>query len=297
MLLIPMLFFRMLAFLVGVQIIWHTLKSAVVTFVLPRGSRHWITTTLFIGVRRLFDWRMRHMRTYLERDRVMALYAPIALLLLVPGWMTLIMIGFAFLYWATGMNGLNRDFLLSGSSLLTLGFAASDTPFQTLLVFTEATIGLILIALLIAYLPTMYSAFSRRELAVNQLAVRAGTPPSAVELIMRSHRIGGLNNMFDFWEQWETWFAEVQESHSSLAPLVFFRSQDPYQSWITAAGAVLDSAALITSVVDVPRLAHIAFQEDAAIREIRSAQPRHSLEGLQIGQGWEGGHRVNPAVR
>ncbi|MFN8492803.1 MAG: hypothetical protein U0350_34690 [Caldilineaceae bacterium] len=250
-----MLLMRIPVFLVGLIIIWHTIESAVVTFVLPRNSRHWITTTLFLIVRRFFDFRTRRMRTYLERDRIMALYAPVSLLLLVPAWMALLMIGFACLYWATGMNGIDRDFLLSGSSLLTLGFAASDTPFQTLLVFSEALSGLILIALLISYLPTMYSAFSRREVAVSQLAVRAGTPPSAVEFIVRTSRIGGLHNMHDFWVQWETWFAEVAESHTSLAALVFFRSPDPQQSWITAAGAVLDTAALLTAAVDVPRMA------------------------------------------
>ena len=99
----------------------------------------------------------------------------------------------------------------------------------------------------------MYSAFSRRELAVNQLAVRAGTPPSAVEFIVRAYHIGGLGNMREFWVNWEIWFAEVEESHTSLAALVFFRSPEPRQSWVTAAGAVLDTASLLSAVVDVPR--------------------------------------------
>ncbi len=248
-----MLIVRIIAFLIGIQIIWHTIKSAVVTFVLPRSSRHWITMTLFRTTRRLFDLRLRRAHTYIERDRIMALYAPVSLLLLVPAWMALTLIGYACLYWAIGINSISRDFLVSGSSLLTLGFAVVDTPLQTLFAFTEATIGLILIAVLIAYLPTMYSAFSRRELAVNQLAVRAGTPPSAVEFILLAHRIGALSNMHNFWANWEIWFAEVEESHTSLAALVFFRSPEPQQSWVTAAGAVLDAASLLSAVVDVPR--------------------------------------------
>jgi hypothetical protein len=114
---------------------------------------------------------------------------------------------------------------------------------------------LILVAILIAYLPTIYGAFSKREVAVNQLAVRAGTPPSAAEFVLRAHRIGGLASMTAFWAQWETWFAEVEETHTSLAALVFFRSPLPEQSWVTAAGAVLDTAALIASTVDQPRQA------------------------------------------
>ncbi len=112
--------------------------------------------------------------------------------------------------------------------------------------------GLILVALLIAYLPAMYSAFSRREQAVNLLEVRAGTPPSAVEMLKRYQRIHGLDKLGDYWRTWESWFADVEESHTTLAALAFFRSPRPEISWITAAGAVLDAAALTLSAVDVP---------------------------------------------
>jgi hypothetical protein len=123
---------------------------------------------------------------------------------------------------------------------------------QTLLAFSEATVGLILIALLIAYLPTIYSAFQRREAAVNLLEVRAGKPPSAVEMIERYHRIHGLDRLDEQWQAWEAWFADIEESHTALAALVFFRSPRPDHSWITAAGAVLDAAALSLSSLDIP---------------------------------------------
>ena len=91
-------------------------------------------------------------------------------------------------------------------------------------------IGLILVALLIAYLPTMYSAFSRREQAVNMLEVRAGSPPSASEMLMRFNRIHGLDKLADYWKIWEAWFADVEESHTTLPALVFFRSPRPENS-------------------------------------------------------------------
>jgi hypothetical protein len=109
-----------------------------------------------------------------------------------------------------------------------------------------------MIALLIAYLPTIYSAFQRREAAVNLLEVRAGKPPSAVEMIERFHRNHGLDRLAEQWQAWEAWFADIEESHTSLAALVFFRSPRPDHSWITAAGAVLDAAALTLSSVDIP---------------------------------------------
>jgi hypothetical protein len=156
------------------------------------------------------------------------------------------------MYWALGIETWGRAFVLSGSSILTLGFATADTLPQTVLAFTEATAGLILVAMLIAYLPTMYAAFSERETAVTMLESSAGSPPSAVELILRLHRNDGLGKLTSFWERWEFWFAQLDENHTSLAALVFFRSPQPDQSWVTAAGAVLDAASLSLSTLDIP---------------------------------------------
>src|SRR5581483_5648747 len=105
---------------------------------------------------------------------------------------------------------------------------------------------------LIAYLPTMYSAWSRREEAVALLEVRAGRPPSAPELIIRLKRIGGMDQLGTLWDDWEVWFANIDETHTSLAALSFFRSPTAHRSWITAAGAVLDAAAIVNSVVEIP---------------------------------------------
>jgi hypothetical protein len=99
----------------------------------------------------------------------------------------------------------------------------------------------------------MYTAFSKREAAVQMLEVRAGAPPSAVTMIQRFHRIQGLERLSEQWQMWEVWFTEVEESHTSFSPLVFFRSPRPDQSWVTAAGAVLDAAALTASTLDLPR--------------------------------------------
>jgi hypothetical protein len=113
--------------------------------------------------------------------------------------------------------------------------------------------------LLIAYLPTIYSAFTRRETQVQLLEVRAGTPPSPWELIARSHRNGELNQLRDFWGDWQVWFAELEESHTSLAALAFFRSPRPEHSWVTAAGVVLDAASLMLSTIDIRREPRAAF--------------------------------------
>jgi hypothetical protein len=99
----------------------------------------------------------------------------------------------------------------------------------------------------------MYGAFSRRESSVTLLEVRAGSPPSAVEMLTRAYRIRGLEALNSLWDEWEKWFAEIEESHTSLSALVFFRSVKPERSWVTASGTVLDAAALYVSTLDMPR--------------------------------------------
>jgi hypothetical protein len=243
---------QVLVFILGLVLVIGTFFSALSTFVLPRAARSRLNRVVFASLRRVFNLFLHFTKSYEQRDAIMAYYAPVGLMLLVPTWYILIALGYSGMYWALGVPGWQMDFRLSGSSLLTLGFVSSETFWVNALVFSEATLGLMLVALLIAYLPTMYSAFSRREQAVNLLEVRAGSPPSAVEMIQRFYRIHGLERLNDYWPVWEAWFADVEESHSVLPALVFFRSPRPQNSWVVAAGAVLDGAALTLAAVDIP---------------------------------------------
>jgi hypothetical protein len=244
---------NILAFLLGLFIVGATLFSAIRTFVLPRGDNNALTRLVFFTMFRVFNLRLKKLNTYEDRDRIMALFAPITLLALPVFWLILIIIGYTFMFWAIGVQNLYEAFKVSGSSLFTLGFFTIDTFAASILTFTEATIGLGIIALLLAYLPTMYAAFSRRETLVTLLEVRADSPPSAITMINRAQGIRGLDYLNELWDDWEIWFAEIDESHTSLAPINFFRSPQPNRSWVTAAGAILDAAALMSSAVDVPR--------------------------------------------
>ncbi|MCP5094711.1 MAG: hypothetical protein GY943_04075 [Chloroflexi bacterium] len=249
---------RILAGLMGLFIVGGTLISAIKTFILPRGINVWLTAVIFRTISFFFQIRVKN-ATYDKRDRVMALFAPITLFIMPIVFLGLVLIGYMFLFWAMGMTSIYEMFRLSGSSLLTLGYASVDEPLFKLLEFSEATIGLILVALLIAYLPTMYAAFSSREANVALLEGYAGSPPSVLQFIARSHRTGELGNLREVWLSWQRWFAELEESHTSLAPLSYFRSPNPDRSWVTAAGVVLDTAAFILTAVDVPYEPRAAF--------------------------------------
>lgn len=246
------LIIRILVFLAGSLTILLTLSSAISAFVLPRAARSQLNRIVFGLLRRALNFILHFVKTYPRRDAVMAYYAPVGLMLLLPTWYLLILAGYAAIYWSLGMGDLFAVFRLSGSSLFTLGFDISKTPAATVFAFSEAMIGLMLVGLLVAYLPTMYAAFARREQAVNLLEVRAGSPPSALEMLLRVHRNQGLDELSDYWKQWEAWFADIEESHTTLPALVFFRSPQAQNSWITAAGTVLDSAAITLSAVEIP---------------------------------------------
>jgi hypothetical protein len=259
-----MVILRILVFLAGLGLVIWTLRSAVQTFVLPRSIQDSLSTTVFTVVQRFFRLMLwiRRAWSYEQRDRVMAFHAPVSLLILPAVWLVCVLVGFMCMYRALGVSGWWSAFQLSGSSLLTLGFSSVNLPFTAILEFSEAAIGLMLVALLIAYLPTMYSAFSRREAAVAMLEVRAGSPPSAYEMLARFHRLQRLDKLTEVWADWEIWFAEIEENHTSLAALTFFRSPQPERSWVTAAGAVLDTASLVAAALDQKR----DFQAEICIR-------------------------------
>ncbi len=266
------------SFVIGISIVASTFLSAVRTFVMPRSSNEWLTGMVFRSVLLVFRLRMRKVTTYEDRDRMMALYAPISLLMLPAVWLLLILIGYMFMIWALQPRPVYDVLSVSGSSLFTLGFTKTEGVPSLFLEFSEAAFGLTMIALLIAYLPTMYSAFSRRETMVTLLDVRAGTPPSPVELLSRAYRIRGLSVLSELWESWEVWFAEVEESHTSLAALIFFRSPQPNLSWITAAGVILDSAAILKSTVDVPNNPQAQLMIRAGYLALRRMADYFSIE-------------------
>jgi hypothetical protein len=245
---------RVLTLVAGTFIVLATLLSAVKTVVVPRGYVSRITQRHFLVWRWLFDRRVRPSRPYADRDRAFAFFAPIALITLPAVWVAFLTIGFTGIFFGVGVHPFAEAFATSGSSLFTLGFDRPKGSGLVALSFVEAGIGLGVVSLMISYLPTIYSAFSRREALVGMLEARAGSPPSPAQLLTRYVRIGWLGRLHDdVFERWEQWFVDVEESHTSHPSVVFFRSPHPDRNWVTAAGCVLDTAAITASTLDMPR--------------------------------------------
>jgi hypothetical protein len=243
---------RIALFVAGSSLAIAVFDSAVRTFVVPRGTVSSLTRLVFRSSRGLFNTLARPSRSYEWRDRVMAFYAPLTLLALPAVWLLMLFGGFTAIFWALLGGDWAVSLRLSGSSLLTLGFDRPGPLRGELAAFVEATLGLGTLALLISYLPAIYGNFSRREAKVTQLSVRAGTPPTAVELLDRGARSGYLPTLDALFARWESWFVELEETHTSMGSLAFFRSPNPGRSWVTAAGALLDTAALRYALLDVP---------------------------------------------
>lgn len=238
---------------VGAAIAGATLMSAIRTVVVPRGVTVRLGRRVFLIMRALFELRVGRRAGYERRDRIMALYAPVSLLMLLVVWLGILLGAYGLMFYALGVRPWGSAFEVSGSSLLTLGFASGESAPTAALAFSEAAVGLILLTILIAYLPSAYSVFSRREAMVQSLEVRAGDPPSAVEMLQRYWIIGFYDELPALWEKWELWFIELAETHTSFPALAFFRSPEPSQSWVTAAGTILDAASLYLGAVDRPR--------------------------------------------
>ena len=240
-------------FALGITMVALVFDSALRTFVLPRGATPVVTRATFIGLRMVFDGLARAARTYDGRDSVMALYGPVGLLLLPVVWMVMVVAAYTAMFHALGVRGFERAFEMSGSSLFTLGFVRPPDLPTNILAFLEAATGLGLLGLLIAYLPSIYAAFSRREVRVAQLEVRAGQPPAGVNVLVRAQQMERFHLLDDFWRTWQEWFTELEETHTSIGVLSFFRSPVGHRSWVTASGAVLDAASLRLAAVDLGR--------------------------------------------
>jgi small basic protein len=244
---------RVVAALIGVVLVLGTAYSVVGTLIVPRPVSSRMTRWVDLAVDAVFQAVASRVDDYQRRDELLAAQAPAILLSQLVVWLGVSFTGYALLLWPFAAGGLGAAFVESGSSMFTLGFDEPAGAGPSAIVFLAAASGLVLVALQVGYLPTLYAAFNRRETEVALLNARAGVPSWGPELLSRTKYALGTNTAMldtlpDLYAQWERWAADVAESHATYLPLVRFRSPRPYSSWVTALLAVLDSAALYLSL-------------------------------------------------
>jgi hypothetical protein len=278
---------RVAALIAGLIFCLGAALDAFQTIILPRRptGRLRITRIFYIVTWRPWAAFARHVRNPKLREQVYSTFGPASLLLLLMLWALLLIAGFALLYFSLGtpfadamaspthLSHLRTDLYVSGTTLFTLGLG--DVIPRTLaaraLLIVESGAGLGLVALVIGYIPVLYSSFSHREVSVALLDARAGSPPTSSELLRRHAFAGGQDALVILLIEWERWSAEVLESHISYPILCYYRSQHDNQSWLSALTAILDACALLISVVPgtASRQAQLTF-----------AMARHALVDL-----------------
>jgi hypothetical protein len=232
---------RVLSVIFGAVLILSVVVSAIETVVLPRLGFTRIAQVVFAVLHRALVHPKSDSRF---RRRSHDLFAPVALISLPLVWTFGETLGFAFVYWGFHIGNFPQAVRSSGSALFTLGFSEPASSGLVWLTFVEATIGLGLVALLISYLPTIYSSYNQRERGVSMLRPVAGVPPTATQLLIRMHEMGTVEAP-ELWNRATDWIIDLEQSHSSFPALCYFAMQSPELSWVASVGAVLDSAAIL----------------------------------------------------
>src|SRR5436853_55436 len=241
----------------GIVIIVLVLSDAFESVVLPRRVTRQFRLTAWFYRRAWRPWAAlaRRIKKDARRESFLGYFGPLSLILLLVLWAGSLIFGFALLQFGAGrhlkLSGEPITFGLllyhSGETFFTLGYGdiIPESPFARALAVTEAGTGFGFLAIVIGYLPTIYSGFSRREIEISRLDARAGSPPTAAELLLRFGKCPQQSVLDEIFRDWERWSAEVLESHLSYGVLGYFRSQHINQSWLGALTTILDATALV----------------------------------------------------
>jgi len=258
---------HVVAALLGVGLIVSILVEGFETVVQPRSvTRRYRISRLYYTIL-WATWRWVAGVIFSKSKRraaFLGVFGPLSLLGVFVTWVAVLITGFSFLQWglrdAISMNvgrgepGIGTYFYLSGTTFFTLGYG-DVTPIGALghvLAVAESGLGFGFLAAILSYLPALFQAYSRREMNISLLDARAGSPPSAAQLILRAARADSASSLDPFLVEWERWSAELLGSQLSFPVLAYYRSQHDNQSWLAALATVLDTCAiLMTQIRDV----------------------------------------------
>ena len=248
------------ATIIGLAILAVILWDVFETIILPRRvTRRFRFVRLFYRSTWIPWSRVaRGIRAGSRRESFLSYFGPLSLLGLFVVWAVGLVFAFAFLHFGAGSSinspiapmghpGFLTDLYLSGTTFFTLGLGdvTPRTELARFITVIESGLGLGFLAMVISYLPVLYGAFSRREVNISLLDARAGSPPTASELLQRHTQLQSVAALEQYLRDWETWAAELMESHMSYPVLCYFRSQHNNQSWLAALTTILDVSALL----------------------------------------------------
>jgi Ion channel len=238
--------------LITLVVLWEAFE----TIVLPRRvtRRFRLTVVFYRATWTVWKFVARCIRKTSRRETFLGFYGPLSLLFLFGLWATGLIVGFGLLFFSeakvdTATSTFRTALYLSGTTLSTLGIGdvVPHTAVGRFLAVAESGLGLGFLALVLSYLPVIYQAFSRREVNIVLLDARAGSPPTAGELLRRHVGPNGIESLMQLLRDWERSSAEILESHISYPAVAYFRSQHNNESWLSALSSMLDLTALLLS--------------------------------------------------
>lgn len=257
-----MTYMRVIAAIFGVVFILITAFDAFETIVLPRRVVRRVRMAKIFYRVSWACWALigHKLKAGNRREYYLSIYGPLSLILLLVMWASLFILGFGMVNWGLNLQlqapekvmGFGGYLYMSGTTFVTLGLGDITplSPLGRFLAVLEGGTGLGFLALVIGYLPVIYQTFSRREINISLLDARAGTPPSAPELLIRHYKGNTSDELILYLRDWERWCAELLESHLSYPVLAYYRSQHESQSWLSSLTALLDTCALILVGID-----------------------------------------------
>ncbi|MEU5723617.1 hypothetical protein [Micromonospora sp. NPDC047738] len=263
---------RWFAGVAGLAVLVLVASSILGSLVVPRGLGSALVRVLWRSMRWVLRRASAPFHSYEVRDRFLAWLAPAVLIAMLWSWLAGLLVAYGLLMHAVSGISWPDSFREAGSSLFTLGFASGKRSTLNPLDFIAAASGPVVIALQIAYLPTLYGAFNRREQEVTLLQARASQPAWGPELLARQALVGTVDELRGLYEDWERLAADIGETHSNYPVLLSFRSPRPYRGWVVALIAVMDAAAmhisLAPSAAVVPSARLMLRSGFTALREI-----------------------------
>jgi len=251
-------FVRALAGLAGVVLVTAVATDAVSTLVTTqrRSSRWWPTYVFYRRTWRLWRAAARHIGSEQARERLLAVYGPLSLLGLLVVWVVLLLVGWGLVWWMlqdrlSGVHSYLDALYFAGVGFFTVGYGdvVPVGGLARMLALAQAFMGLVSVALVIGYLPTLFGAYSRREAQLLTLDDLSDERTSSTGLIEAWHADRGLDGLAAAFADWERWCAEVFDSHTAYPMLALFRSRQPGQHWLTALGVVTDAASICLAAV------------------------------------------------
>jgi hypothetical protein len=282
---------RILALIGGFAVIGGTASSVLRTLVVPRAVLSKVSEVVLDSTVRLSRLVADRIADYERRDNILAWAAPLSLMTLLFTWIASFWIGFSLLDFGFTHFTFDAAMRQAGSSIATLGFAASPTASLTILDIATGLTGMVVVALQIAYLPTLYSAYNRRESLITVLSARGGEPAWGPEILARHVWLNLEGNLPDLYSDWENWAATVSESHTSYPVLIHFRSPQPLRSWLIALLGVMDAAALQTALAPTTapvearlllQMGYLTLRDLAAIESIPTRRDQSPDDPIQL---------------